>query len=98
MDLAAVGAAFSMRCLGATVSSKGLAFRVVTDMAGLYYQHVLAVGRMGAVPVGSNNTTDHAVIERKATEVFGHHDDRVTLAFIGTECARRHDLAGFETL
>ncbi|MGB3649107.1 MAG: hypothetical protein WA992_11325 [Desulfobulbales bacterium] len=46
------------------------------------------------MPVGGDDSSNDTMIERKATEVFGDHNDGEALAFIGTKGTRWHDFPG----
>ena len=95
--LTAAGAAFLVGGLQASVSAELAGLWIITHMAGLNDQQVLAVSGMWAVASIGDDTADAAMIERKDAEMLADHDDRVTLAFIGTESAGRHDFAGFKS-
>ena len=69
----------------------------VADVACLNDDEVLAVMRMGSVAVDRHLAADTAVIERKRTEMLRHQDDRIALAFVRAERARRHHPLALET-
>ena len=51
-------------------------------MAGLDENHILAVMRMRAMPIGGYDATNTAVIKWKGAKVLGQQDDRITLILI----------------
>ena len=81
--------------LVAPIAAKLTCFRIVTDMAGLNDDQVLAVRRVRAMPVCGYTAAHDAVVEWECAKLLGDQDNRKALAFIGTECTRWHDFTGF---
>lgn len=54
----------------------------MTDMARLYDDHILSVMCVRVVAVGSDNTANTTMVERKAAEAFGDQDNRITLIIV----------------
>ena len=95
-DLAASRSEHLLVHLQAAIGSPLLLFRIVADMACLDDDQILAVMSMRPVAVGGDDTAYHSMVEREGAEVLGDQDDRIALAFVGAEGARRHDAACLE--
>jgi len=79
------------------IGTEGLRSGIITNVACLDDNQILAMFGVGAVAIGCNNTANHAMVERKGTEVLGDQDNRIALVFIRAESAGRHDFARFES-
>ncbi len=95
-DFAAGGGEHFLVHLQAAIGSPLLFFRVVANMARLDDDQVFAMVCMRPVAVGGDDAADHAMVEGECAEVLGDQDDRIALALVGAEGARRHDAASLE--
>jgi putative ubiquitin-RnfH superfamily antitoxin RatB of RatAB toxin-antitoxin module len=88
-QLAAIGAEAAALGARAPVDAEATAIGVITNVARLDDDEILAVGGVRAVAIDRNLAADPAMIERKRAEMLGDQDDGIALAFVGTERPRR---------
>jgi hypothetical protein len=94
--LAATVAEFAAGAALALIDAKTASVGIVTNMAGLNDDEVLAVMRGGPMPVDGDLAADAAVVEGKRTKMLGHQNDGITLTFVRTERSRRHHPVALE--
>jgi hypothetical protein len=89
-ELSAIIAEFPAGGALPPVNAETFCVGVVTDVARLNDDEILAVMGVRSMAVGGDLAANPAVIEWKGLEMLGNQDDRIALALVRAKCPRRH--------